>query len=617
MVITAEKYSVRVEANNPAKELRDALPIWYHLGTMAEQIMGNSPSNRCLRDNHKVMTVLDCITVATWAESFEEHKKSPACPCLACHEDRTIRNCENPVRCIEAAKKLTKQLMPKWSPKENPTKDGLSLTRSRKRRNMIAKAENGQILFDPSLVDGPAIEMVVRVFAGPADLPSQAVRRAPKPFGIEPEEVEVYTDGSCEENGDARAMAGSGLWYGWDDPRNVALRVPGEQSNQMAELYAVEATADRTPPFATLNLVTDSKFVIRGLTDNLARWEDRGWLGAAHPQEMQWVISKLRARSAPTTFRWVKGHSGVEGNEATDDLARKGAAIPCPRSVVPGKNEFLQKGAKLSAATQRLLYRGIRRTKETKCEPREKTVMVVERVCDTIEETLHYRPRPRTLWKALKAKDVNRKARAFLWKGMHDALKIGKYWEHIPGYETRANCGICGETETLEHILLECEAKAVRTIWGLVRAVATKKGIKLPKLLFGLVLGAPTFSAKAIMEKVPPGADRLIRIAVTEAAYLIWVLRCERVIGQGGTKDVEHPEREVSAKWHAAMARRQMVDFATTSGKYGRKAAKRKVVRDTWRAPGDDDCQTTYDPKRKMGVLVGRLVPEYGDVYQG
>ena len=501
MVAAANKYEVRIEANNPARELRDLLPIWYHLGTTVEKIMGNSPSNKCLRENHRVVTVLDCMGVAARIRGCEDHRNSPACPCDECHHERVMWNCGNPARCAEAAQKLITQLMPKWTPMVEPLpKDGLSLTKSRKRKNVVATAEHGRIIFNPSLEDGPGTEAVMRVFCGPPDLPSHAVRRAPKPFGMVHEEIEVYTDGSCEGNGDEDAKAGSGLWYGTDDPRNKSLKVPGDKTNQTAELYAVEAALDGAPPFAPLHVVTDSKHVIRGMTENLGKWEDNGWIGIAHPQQIRRLVAKLRARSAPTTFRWVKGHSGNEGNEAADRLAKRGASRRRIGPIQPAKLEFLRRGAKLSTVTQKTLYRGIRCVAEVASGSRPRTDLVMGRVQDTIEEVLKFRPRQSTLWKNLKNRDVSRKARAFLWKGMHDGLRVGRYWEHIPGYETRAMCTICLETESLEHVLHDCEAKSVRIIWGLVRALATRKGVTLPELCFGLTLAGPSFSMRALME---------------------------------------------------------------------------------------------------------------------
>ena len=45
--------------------------------------------------------------------------------------------------------------------------------------------------------------------------------------------TEVYTDGSCMDD-----CAGSGVFFGDGDPRNVSARVPGEQTNNRAEVYA-------------------------------------------------------------------------------------------------------------------------------------------------------------------------------------------------------------------------------------------------------------------------------------------------------------------------------------------------------------------------------------------
>ena len=49
----------------------------------------------------------------------------------------------------------------------------------------------------------------------------------------------IFTDGSCSKNGRPGAFAGYGVFFGLDDPRNVAHYLEGEQqTNQRAELQA-------------------------------------------------------------------------------------------------------------------------------------------------------------------------------------------------------------------------------------------------------------------------------------------------------------------------------------------------------------------------------------------
>lgn len=90
MVQAARKYEVRMESNNPARELRNSLPIWYHLGLKAERYIANSVSGRCLRENHLVTTVLDCLTVATRRNNRPEHEDNAKCDCIECFTDRTV-----------------------------------------------------------------------------------------------------------------------------------------------------------------------------------------------------------------------------------------------------------------------------------------------------------------------------------------------------------------------------------------------------------------------------------------------------------------------------------------------------------------------------------------------
>src|SRR5713226_5174732 len=61
-----------------------------------------------------------------------------------------------------------------------------------------------------------------------------------------------------------------------------------------------------------------TKYVINGLTMHLGTWENCGWIGVKNAPHF------LRIHTAPTTFKWIKGHNRNEGNEGSDLLAKEG-----------------------------------------------------------------------------------------------------------------------------------------------------------------------------------------------------------------------------------------------------------------------------------------------------
>jgi len=64
--------------------------------------------------------------------------------------------------------------------------------------------------------------------------------RAPRTADFDLPPITVYTDGSCLNNGESTAHAGSRVWFGVGDARNAALRTPSpDQSNQTGELHTV------------------------------------------------------------------------------------------------------------------------------------------------------------------------------------------------------------------------------------------------------------------------------------------------------------------------------------------------------------------------------------------
>ncbi len=47
-------------------------------------------------------------------------------------------------------------------------------------------------------------------------------------------------------------------------------------TNQTAKIHAIAAALREIPPFVTASIVTDSKYVLQGMTTHLPRWEDAG-----------------------------------------------------------------------------------------------------------------------------------------------------------------------------------------------------------------------------------------------------------------------------------------------------------------------------------------------------
>lgn len=169
--------------------------------------------------------------------------------------------------------------------KYNPlTQDGrhgeLSLTANRKRRKIEARQQNGKIIFDPSITSKNNLTKCFCIFTN-----SDTNLRQPAQHGINPgtnlrhQTIKTYTDEACLNNRKLNAQCRSGIWIAPGDHRNQAIRVSGnEQSNQIGELVAVIKATQDLLIFAPLEIHSDLKYVIKGLTVHLERWEDIGWI---------------------------------------------------------------------------------------------------------------------------------------------------------------------------------------------------------------------------------------------------------------------------------------------------------------------------------------------------
>ncbi|CAA7264476.1 unnamed protein product [Cyclocybe aegerita] len=147
----------------------------------------------------------------------------------------------------------------------------------------------------------------------------------------------VYADGACKGNGTTYCVAGVGVWWGFDDPRNIAERCPGVQTNNRAELIAILRVLETTlVSKRPLLIKTDSKYSIDCLQHWIDGWVANDWRDArGHPVKNASIIRciakhlEIRSRSGQkVSLLHVRGHSGDIGNEGADAMANQGVRLP-------------------------------------------------------------------------------------------------------------------------------------------------------------------------------------------------------------------------------------------------------------------------------------------------
>ena len=571
---TAKEAKLTFAPNKLSKTLKQQLPTWFHLGAPPRAY--NKLRDNCLKTIHKIGKIKNLKSLSKRLfQPANTHQDCRECPCENCSKDR-MKGCKNPHKCAVTAYNLLAGLSQKLNPKGPTQKDGLTLTHHRLEKNARANLHRGdEIVFNPSVTTRTSLAECFRVYMEHVPSPSPALRR--QADQNPQQEITVYTDGSCTNNGRHNAKSGAGVWVADNHPSNRSIRVPGrKQSNQTGELAAILAVLQSVSQTAKLTIVTNSQYAIKMLTRSLPDTEDAGWTNTPNAQWLQAMAYHLRMRGAPTSFKWVKGHEGTLGNEHADRLAAAGASKPEADDidlVVP--DHFRLSGLRLTTLTQAKAYAFIA-SRNRPPRPR-KVDLLLDQIRDSVETVNGHSVTNRSIWKGCRNIDIRRPIQTFLFKAVNGALRVGDFWNNIPTFEHRARCASCNSPESLEHILLECSHPTVAQIWTLAKTFWPSPTPPWPDTSLGTLLGCGSIALPSPEDQPRgKGPSRLLRIVLSESLHLIWVLRCERVI-QG----TQHTPMAVETRWKNKIYQRIAIDRYIAST-HPSKDLSRSLVYQTW-----------------------------------
>lgn len=149
--------------------------------------------------------------------------------------------------------------------------------------------------------------------------------------------IVIFTDGACTGNPGPGGWAAivarpegtvQELGGGSDSTTNNRMELMGAiQALKYLNASKKNSSSGDTPLAPSVIIYTDSVYVIRGITQWIWGWRKRGWKNSEGEDVLNrdlWEeLSRQVAALKPTPLEWkyVRGHTGVPGNERCDVIA--------------------------------------------------------------------------------------------------------------------------------------------------------------------------------------------------------------------------------------------------------------------------------------------------------
>ena len=136
--------------------------------------------------------------------------------------------------------------------------------------------------------------------------------------------VNIYTDGACRGN---PGPGGWGVLIQYQDNEKEYFGGNQNTTNNQMELQAAIEGLKLLKEVCIVNLTTDSKYVMQGITSWIKKWKINKWKNSNKKDVKNkelWIELDKLCMKHDVRWNWVKGHTGHEQNEIADILANKG-----------------------------------------------------------------------------------------------------------------------------------------------------------------------------------------------------------------------------------------------------------------------------------------------------
>ncbi len=148
--------------------------------------------------------------------------------------------------------------------------------------------------------------------------------------------VEIFTDGACSGN---PGVGGYGIILRSGELEKELSGCEPHTTNNRMELSAVIKALEALRKPCRVKVVTDSNYVVKGITSWISLWLKNNWQNSRKQQVVNkdlWIRLLEISHLHEIHWEWIRGHNEHAENERCDQLA-KTAIKKCKKELLQGR----------------------------------------------------------------------------------------------------------------------------------------------------------------------------------------------------------------------------------------------------------------------------------------